>query len=162
MRTSATKNTEKLSDTKQLCKTLSNFAIKPKSNKLKMELTENQISQIIIGCAIEVHRQLGPGLLESAYQRCLMYELKNEGLEVKSELTLPIIYRDIKLDYGYRIDLLVENKVVVELKTVEFLNNVHKAQTLTYLKLGGYKLGLLMNFNVKLLKDGIKRIVNSL
>jgi len=120
---------------------------------------ENEISNIIIGKAIEVHRQLGPGLLESAYQECLRYELINEGLKVEKEKALPIIYKDIKLDHGYRIDLLVENKIVIELKTVEFLSDVHTAQILTYMKLGSYKLGLLLNFHVKLLKNGIKRYI---
>lgn len=122
-------------------------------------MTENEISSIVLGKAIEVHRQLGPGLLESAYQECLYYELVNEGLEVKKEKALPIIYKEIKLNHGYRIDLLIENKVVLELKTVEFLTDVHTAQILTYMKLGNYKLGLLLNFNVKLLKEGIKRFV---
>ncbi|MDP3359005.1 MAG: GxxExxY protein [Lutibacter sp.] len=120
-------------------------------------MTENEIASIIIGKAIAVHRELGPGLLESTYQECLFYELKNSNLLVAKEIALPIIYKDIKLDHGYRIDLLVENKVVIEIKTVEFLNDVHTAQILTYMKLGNYKLGLLLNFNVKLLKEGIKR-----
>lgn len=120
-------------------------------------MTENEISSIIIGKAIEVHKQIGPGLLESAYQECLLYELRNKGLKVEKEKSLPIIYKEIKLDHGYRIDLLVENKVVIELKTVEYLTDVHEAQILTYMKLGGYKLGLLLNFHVKLLKQGIKR-----
>jgi len=122
-------------------------------------MLENEISKIILGKAIEVHRLLGPGLLESAYQECLFYELKNEGLIIEKEKPLPIIYKDIKLDHGYRIDLLVEKKVVIELKTVEFLNDVHTAQILTYMKLGNYKLGLLLNFHVKLLKQGIKRFI---
>jgi GxxExxY protein len=122
-------------------------------------MTENEISNIIIGKAIEVHRTLGPGLLESAYQECLYYELINEGLIVEKEKALPIVYKDIKLNHGYRIDLLIENKVVIELKTVEFLTDVHTAQVLTYMKLGNYKLGLLLNFNVKLLKEGIKRFI---
>ncbi|MDD3721647.1 MAG: GxxExxY protein [Lutibacter sp.] len=122
-------------------------------------MTENEIASVIIGKAIAVHRELGPGLLESTYQECLFYELKNDNLKVEKEIALPIIYKDIKLDHGYRIDLLVENKVVIELKTVEFLNDVHTAQILTYMKLGNYKLGLLLNFNVKLLKEGIKRFV---
>ncbi|MDP2069376.1 MAG: GxxExxY protein [Lutibacter sp.] len=122
-------------------------------------MTENEIASIIIGKAIDVHRELGPGLLESTYQECLFYELKNNNLMVAKELALPIIYKDIKLDHGYRIDLLVENKVVIEIKTVEFLNDVHTAQILTYMKLGNYKLGLLLNFNVKLLKEGIKRYI---
>ena len=120
----------------------------------------NQITDAIIGCSIEIHKQLGPGLLESAYKECLFYELKNNGFDVKREITMPIVYKEIKLDYGYRMDLLVENKVVVELKTVDFIMDVHKAQLLTYLKLGNYKLGLLINFNETLLKDGIKRIIN--
>jgi len=125
-------------------------------------MTENEISKIIIGKAIEVHRNLGPGLLESAYQECLFYEIEKSGLYVQKELALPIIYKEIKLNHGYRIDLLVENKVVVELKTVDSLIDVHEAQILTYLKLGNYKLGLLINFNVKLLKQGLKRYVNNL
>lgn len=125
-------------------------------------MTENTLSGIIIGKAIEVHRTLGPGLLESAYQECLYHELVQEGLKVDREKPMPIIYKDIKLDHGYRIDLLVENKVVIEIKTVDALIDVHTAQILTYLKLGDYKLGLLINFNVSLLKDGIKRFVNNL
>jgi GxxExxY protein len=123
-------------------------------------MVENDISKTIIGCAIEVHKLLGPGLLESAYQECLFYELKQAGLNVQREKPMPIIYKEVKLDHGYRIDLLVENKVVVEIKTVEELHNVHTTQVLTYLKLGNYKLGLLLNFDVKLMKNGIKRIIN--
>ncbi len=122
-------------------------------------MTENEISKIVIGKAIEVHKQLGPGLLESAHQECLYYELVNLGLSVQKEKALPIVYKEIKLDHGYRINLLIENKVELELKTVEFLTDVHTAQILTYMKLGNYKLGLLLNFNVKLLKEGIKRFV---
>ncbi|MCD6543485.1 MAG: GxxExxY protein [Flavobacteriaceae bacterium] len=125
-------------------------------------MTENEISKIIIGCAIAVHKQLGPGLLESAYQECLYYELKINKLTVIKEKPMPIIYKEVKLDHGYRIDLLVENKVVIEIKTVEYLTDIHKAQTLTYLRLGNYKLGLLLNFQVFVLKNGIKRIVNNL
>ena len=110
-------------------------------------MTENELSTIIIGCAIEVHRRLGAGLLERAYQECLMYELKLNGLKVEKEVLLPITYKDLKIDNGYRIDLLVEDKVVVELKTVEELHNAHFAQVLTYLKFGNYKLGLIFNFN---------------
>jgi GxxExxY protein len=120
-------------------------------------MKEIELTEIIIGKAIEVHKHLGPGLLESAYQECLFYELKNSGLDVVKELALPIVYKEIKLDHGYRIDLLVENKIVIGLKTVEFLNDVHTAQILTYMKLGNYNLGLLLNFYVKLLKNGIKR-----
>jgi GxxExxY protein len=125
-------------------------------------LTENELSSIIIGCAIEVHKKLGPGLLESAYQTCLLYELKNADLTVQSEKPMPIEYKDIKLDHGYRLDILVNEKVVIEIKTVEAFADVHFAQVLTYLKLGDYKLGLLINFNVSILKDGIKRIANKL
>ncbi len=126
----------------------------------KME-EENRLSKIIIGKAIEVHKQLGPGLLESAYQECLQYELSESGLFIEKEKSLPIIYKKIKLDHGYRIDLLVEKKVVIEIKTVEAFTEVHSAQVLTYLKLGNYKLGLLINFDVLLLKSGIKRFINS-
>jgi GxxExxY protein len=122
--------------------------------------TENELSNIIIGCAIEVHKQLGPGLLESAYQECLFYELTHQGLNVIKEKPMPIIYKDVKLDHGYRIDLLVNNKVVIEIKTVEVFTEVHTAQVLTYLKLGNYKLGLLLNFYVTTLKNGIKRVIN--
>ena len=123
-------------------------------------MIENDLSSKIIGCAIEVHKQLGPGLLESAYQECLLYELKNKGLKVQKEKPMPIVYKDVKLDHGYRIDLLVEDKVVIEIKTVEILNDVHTAQVLTYLKLRNYKLGLLLNFHVSILKNGIKRVIN--
>ena len=125
-------------------------------------MNENELSNIAIGCAIEVHKALGPGLLENAYQECLYYKLKKEGLNVEKEKAMPLIFEDVKLDIGYRIDLLVESKLVIELKSVESLNDIHLAQTLTYLKLGDYKLGLLINFNVILLKDGIKRVVNRL
>lgn len=117
----------------------------------------NQITEKIIGCSIEVHKQLGPGLLESAYEECLYYELKSMGLNVKKQLALPLIYKDVKLDAGYRIDLLVENKVVVEIKSVDALAEIHKAQLMTYMKLADIKVGLLLNFNVVRLKDGIVR-----
>lgn len=123
-------------------------------------MTENELSKIIIGCAIEVHKQLGPGLLESAYQECLYYELKQAGLNVRKEKPMPIVYKEVKLDHGYRIDLLVEEKVVIEIKTVDALTDVHTAQVLTYLKLGSFKLGLLLNFQVSILKNGIKRVIN--
>jgi len=123
-------------------------------------MSENEISNKIIGAAIKVHNALGPGLLESAYQECLYYVLVKEGLKVEIEKPMPLIFEEVKLDCGYRIDLLVENKVVIEIKSVEGLNDVHLAQTLTYLKLGNFKLGLLINFNVALLKQGIKRVAN--
>lgn len=123
-------------------------------------MSNNELTQIIIGCAIEVHKTLGPGLLESAYQECLFYELKLQGLKVEKEIPMPIIYKEIKLDHGYRMDLLVEDKIVLEIKSVETIMDVHTAQILTYLKLGNYKLGLLLNFNVSILKNGIKRYIN--
>jgi GxxExxY protein len=111
---------------------------------------------------MDVYSALGPSLLESAYQECLYYKLNENGLYVEKEKPMPLIFEDVKLEIGYRIDLLVENKLVIEIKSVEALNDVHLAQTLTYMKLGGYKLGLLMNFNVIRLKNGIKRVVNGL
>jgi len=122
-------------------------------------MIENQITEKIIGCAIEVHKQLGPGLLESAYEECLYYELQNAGLNVKKQLALPLVYKEIKLDNGYRIDLLVENKVIVEIKSVDAIADIHKAQLMTYMKLANIKVGLLINFNVTKLKDGIVRWV---
>ncbi len=123
-------------------------------------MNENELSNIIIGCALEVHKQLGPGLLESAYKECLYYELKNLKLDVQKEKPMPIVYKEVRLDHGYRIDLLVNNKVVIEIKTVDFFAEVHTSQVLTYLKLGNYKLGLILNFYVSSLKNGIKRVVN--
>ena len=125
-------------------------------------MTENELSEKIIGCAIQIHKSLGPGLLESAYLECLYFELKEIGLKVEKQKPLPLIYKDVKLDVGYRLDLLVEDKVIIELKSVEALNEVHIAQVITYLKLSGCKLGLLMNFNVLRLVDGLKRLVNNL
>lgn len=125
-------------------------------------MEENEISRIVIGLAIEVHNALGPGLLESAYKECLFYKINKSGLFVEKEKIMPLIFEEVKLDCGYRIDLLVEEKLVLELKSVEALNDVHLAQTLTYMKLGKYKLGLLINFNVNRLKDGLKRVVNGL
>ena len=124
-------------------------------------MEENKITEKIIGAAIEVHKALGPGLLESAYQECLFFELKEIGLKVEKEISLPIIYKEIKLNHGYRIDLLIEDKIVLELKTVEKFTDVHSAQLLTYMKLGNYPLGLLINFHSKLLKNGIKRFINT-
>ena len=125
-------------------------------------MTENELSNKIIGLAIEVHTALGPGLLESAYKECLCFKIGKSGLYVEKEKPMPLIFEEVKLECGYRIDLLVEKKLVIELKSVEVLNDVHLAQTLTYMKLGSYKLGLLLNFNVFKLKDGIKRVVNGL
>jgi len=125
-------------------------------------MTEDELSNIVIGLAIKVHITLGPGLLESVYRECLYYEINKSGFRVEKEKSLPIIYEDVKLDCGFRIDLLVEDKLLIELKSVVALNDIHLAQTLTYLKLGDYRLGLLINFNVYRLKDGIKRVVNNL
>ena len=120
----------------------------------------NELSGKVIGLAIEVHNALGPGLLESAYKECLYYKICNSGLIVEKEKPMPLVFENVKLDCGYRIDLLIENRLLIELKSVEALNDIHLAQTLTYLKLGNYKLGLLINFNVVKLKDGIKRVIN--
>jgi len=120
----------------------------------------NQLSNNVIGIAIDVHRDLGPGLLESAYKEALCYKLIQNGFYIEKEKPMPFNYEEVKLDVGYRIDILVEKKLVLELKAVEALNDVHMAQILTYLKLGGFKLGLLINSNVYLLKQGIKRVIN--
>ena len=119
----------------------------------------NKLTSKILKCAYTVHTALGPGLLESAYEECLFYELQQAGLKVEKQKALPLVYKEVKLDAGYRLDLLVENKVVIELKSVEALNDVHTAQVLTYLKLSKCRIGLLMNFNVKSLKLGIKRLI---
>jgi GxxExxY protein len=119
----------------------------------------NEVTKKVIGCAIEVHRNLGPGLLESAYEECLTFELEKVGLKFKRQQPTPIIYKQIKLDCGYRIDVLVENQVVVELKVVDEINPVHEAQILTYLKFSGKRIGLLINFNVTTLKDGLRRFI---
>ena len=125
-------------------------------------MNENELSEIIIGCAIRVHKSLGPGLLESAYEECMYYELQKTGLQVVKQKTLPLVYEEVKLDCGYRVDLLVESKVIVEIKSVEALNDIFLAQVLTYLRLSNCKLGLLINFNVNKLKEGIRRVVNNL
>ncbi|MBL7994975.1 GxxExxY protein [bacterium] len=123
-------------------------------------MTENEIASKIIGLAIEVHKALGPGLLESAYQECLYYKIGKSGMMVEKEKPIPVVFEEVKLDCGYRLDLLVEKKMVIEIKSVEALNDIHLAQILTYLKLGNFKLGLLINFNVLVLKSGIKRVIN--
>ncbi len=125
-------------------------------------MAENEIATIIVQTAIDLHRNLGPGLLESVYENALAYDLKQKGLIVEQQVPMPLVYKEIKFDVGYRMDLLLEKKVVVELKAIEVLAPVHYAQLLTYLKLSDIRLGLLINFNVKLLKDGIHRIVNKL
>src|SRR5699024_10181698 len=125
-------------------------------------MTENEISYKIIGASIEIHKTLGPGLLESAYEAALAFDLKELGLNIKRQVPMPMVYKEVKQDIGYRLDLLVENKVIIEIKSLEKLAPVHYAQTLTYLKLSEKKLALLINFNTKILKDGIHRIVNNL
>lgn len=128
----------------------------------EMEEPINSITSSIIGAAINVHRELGPGLLESTYEACLVHELAQEGIKVERQKALPVVYRGVRLDCGYRIDLLVQGQVVVEVKAVGRLEPIHRAQVLSYLKLSGCKVGLLINFNVKMLKDGVCRLVNEL
>ena len=125
-------------------------------------MTENQLSSITIGCALRVHSALGPGLLESSYVACLHFELVKSGLFVELQKPLPLVYEAVKLECGYRIDVMVERKLIIEVKSVEALNDLHLAQVLTYLKLSDCRLGLLINFNVLRLKDGIRRVVNHL
>lgn len=127
-----------------------------------MNLSENQISKIIVDRSLKVHRNLGPGLLETSYEKCLYYELAKAGLSIERQKGMPLMYDQIKIDVGYRVDLLINKKVIVEIKAVESLTNIHMAQILTYLKLSGCKLGLLINFNTDLIKKGIKRVVNKL
>ena len=123
-------------------------------------MTEQEISKLVFDSALKVHKILGPGLLESAYEECLFYELKKSNLKVEKQKALPLIYEEVKLDICYLIDIIIEDKFIVEIKAVESLNEVHLAQLLTYLKLTDCKLGLLINFNVKLLKDGVRRVIN--
>ena len=123
-------------------------------------MTENEISKVVFECALKVHKTLGSGLLESAYEECMFYELKKSNLRVEKQKALPLVYEEVRLDVGYRIDIIIEDKFIVEIKSVEALNDVHLAQLLTYLRLSDCKLGLLINFNVKLIKDGVRRVVN--
>jgi len=122
----------------------------------------NRLSNVVIGCAIEVHRVLGPGLLESAYQQCLGWELRRHDLSVKEQVSVPIRYKELDVPNAYRLDMLIEDELVVELKAVEKIEPVHVAQMLTYLKVNGLRLGLLLNFNTEVMKKGIKRVVNNL
>ncbi len=121
---------------------------------------ENEIANKVIGLAIDVHRALGPGLLESAYEECLYYKIQSTGLRAEKQKPIPLVFEEVHLECGYRIDILVEGKLVVEVKSSELLHPIHLAQTLTYLRLGDYRLGLLINFNVEILKDGIRRVIN--
>ncbi len=123
-------------------------------------MTENELSKIVFECGLKVHKALGPGLLESAYEECLFYELFKANVHVEKQKGLPLVYEEVKLDIGYRTDLIVENKLIVEIKAVEALNDIHLAQILTYLKLSKCKFRLLINFNVVLFKDGVKRVIN--
>lgn len=125
-------------------------------------MNENEISKVVLDSAFAIHRALGPGLLESVYKECLYHEVKIRGLTIAKEKPVPLIYKDVKLEVGYRADLFIENKLIVEIKAVDALNEIHFAQVLTYLKLSQCKLGLLLNFNVPMLKDGIRRVVNNL
>ena len=123
-------------------------------------MSENEISKIVFELGLKIHKMLGPGLLESAYEECLFYELSKAGLFVEKQKGLPLIYEEVRLEAGYRVDLMVENKFIIEIKSVEAINNVHLAQILTYLKLSNCKLGYLINFNTFLFKDGVRRIIN--
>lgn len=123
-------------------------------------MNENELANKVIGFAIEIHRALGPGLLESAYEECLVYKLTTAGLKVEKQKAMPLVYEDVHLKFGYRIDLVVEDKLVVEVKSCDAIHPIFVAQTLTYMRLGGYKLGLIINFNVELLRDGIKRVIH--
>jgi GxxExxY protein len=125
-------------------------------------MNENELANRVIGYAIEVHKSLGPGLLENIYKESLIYLIKKNGLTVEKEKSISVTFQEIKMENAYRIDVLVENKLLIELKSVESLNDIHLAQTLTYLKLGKYKLGLLINFNVPRLKEGIRRVANGI
>lgn len=125
-------------------------------------MNEQQISRLVFNAGLKVHKSLGPGLLESAYQECLFYELLLMGLNVTKQAALPLIYQEVKLEVGYRIDILVEKKFIVEIKSVDAINDLHLAQVLTYLKLSGCKLGMLINFNTVLFKDGVKRVINGI
>ncbi len=125
-------------------------------------MTENELSHLVVGSALKVHSALGPGLLESAYEACLQYDLIKSGLQVEAQKPLPLIYQTVKLECGYRVDLLVESKLIIEVKSIEALAEIHFAQVLTYLRLSDLRLALLLNFNVVHMKDGIRRIVNKL
>jgi len=125
-------------------------------------MTENEIAKHIVDAALKVHKRFGPGLLESVYEAVLAAELERRGLRVKRQQPIPVIYEDVRLDIGFRVDLIVEDKVVIEIKSIEAIASVHDKQVLTYLKIADKRLGLLINFNVELIKDGIKRVVNGL
>jgi len=123
-------------------------------------ITENEISKIVFEAGLKIHKALGPGLLESAYEECLYFELMKTGLIIERQKGLPLVYEDIKMEIGYRADIMIENKFIVEIKSVDAINDIHLAQILTYLKISNCRLGLLINFNVLLFKDGVKRVIN--
>lgn len=125
-------------------------------------MSENELAKLAFGCGFKIHRTLGPGLLESVYQECLFYELEKQKIKVEKQKGLPLVYENVKLDVGYRMDLILEQKLILEIKSVEALNDLHQAQLLTYLKLSNCKLGLLMNFNTVLFKDGVKRLIHGI
>jgi GxxExxY protein len=145
---------------KNLCEPCGKKANHQEYYLIKNIMTENQIAKVVFEAALKVHKVLGPGLLESAYEECLYYELQKQGIKVEKQKLLPLIYEDVKMEIGYRVDLMIENKFIIEIKAVEALNDVHMAQILTYLKLADCKLGMLINFNVSLLKNGVKRVIN--
>ena len=126
---------------------------------MNSQIAINDITEAIIGSAIEIHRKLGPGLLESAYKQCLVYSLSKRGLTIEIEKAIPLVYEEVKLECGYRADIIAEQRVIIEVKSVDALADIHTAQMLTYLRLSGCKIGLLMNFNVTVMKDGIKRLI---
>jgi GxxExxY protein len=128
--------------------------------KNNYNMDEEKLARIVLEMAFKVHTALGPGLLESAYKECLYHSLQNKGLSVSKEVPMPLVYDGLALDYGYRIDLLVENKLVLEIKSVEQINEVHLAQTLTYMRLGKFHLGFLLNFNVPKMRNGVRRVIN--
>jgi len=133
-----------------------------KGRMLQLKMTYNELSYSVVGAAMKVHRELGPGLLEKAYQECLCYEIAQLGLCVEKEVAMPLKYRGVKLECGFRMDLLVEKRLVVETKSVSELNEIHFAQLLSYLKQGDFRMGLLINFNTLILKNGVRRVVNGL
>ncbi len=123
-------------------------------------MTENELAKLVFECGLQIHKTLGPGLLESSYEECLFYELSKYNIWVEKQKPLPLVYENVKLEIGYRVDLMIENKLIVEIKSVEAINDIHLAQILTYLKLSNCKLGLLINFNTALFKNGVKRVIN--
>ena len=146
------------------CKTLDNFSL-TRNNKVfifekKIQMTENELSKIVFDAGLKIHKKLGPGLFENVYEECLFYELQKQGLKVEKQIILPIIYEELKIENAFRIDILVESKLILEIKAAEFINPSHKAQLLTYLKMTNCKLGLLINFNEETFKSGVTRVIN--